>query len=37
MTASFTVFVCSTFSDLSQERDGVLKMVRQNSNAGMAP
>lgn len=29
MTASFTVFVCSTFSDLSNERDGVLDAIRQ--------
>lgn len=29
MTASFTVFVCSTFSDLSQERDGVLDAIRR--------
>lgn len=27
MTASFTVFVCSTFSDLSQERQGVLDAI----------
>lgn len=29
MTASFTVFVCSTFSDLSQEREGVLDAIRR--------
>jgi hypothetical protein len=29
MTASFTVFVCSTFSDLSEERDGVLDAIRR--------
>jgi hypothetical protein len=29
MAASFTVFVCSTFSDLSQERDGVLDAIRR--------
>jgi hypothetical protein len=28
ITASFTVFVCSTFSDLSQEREGVLDAIR---------
>src|SRR5271165_252640 len=28
-TASFTVFVCSTFSDLSQEREGVLDAIRR--------
>jgi hypothetical protein len=28
MTASFTVFVCSTFSDLNQEREGVLDAIR---------
>jgi hypothetical protein len=27
--ASFTVFVCSTFSDLSQEREGVLDAIRR--------
>src|SRR5690349_21641750 len=27
MTASFTVFVCSTFSDLGQERDRVLDAI----------
>jgi hypothetical protein len=29
MTASFTVFVCSTFSDLGQEREGVLDAIRR--------
>jgi hypothetical protein len=29
MTASLTVFVCSTVSDLSQEREGVLDAVRR--------
>ena len=29
MTASFTIFVCSTFSDLSQEREGVLDAIRR--------
>lgn len=29
MTAPFTVFVCSTFSDLSQEREGVLDAIRR--------
>src|SRR5215510_10048192 len=29
MTASFTVFVCSTFSDLSQEREAVLDAIRR--------
>jgi hypothetical protein len=29
MTASFTVFVCSTFSDLSLEREGVLDAIRR--------
>lgn len=29
MTGSFTVFVCSTFSDLSQEREGVLDAIRR--------
>jgi Domain of unknown function (DUF4062) len=29
MAASFTVFVCSTFSDLSQEREGVLDAIRR--------
>jgi hypothetical protein len=29
MTASFTVFVCSTFSDLGQEREGVLDSIRR--------
>ena len=29
MTPSFTVFVCSTFSDLSNERDGVLDAIRR--------
>jgi hypothetical protein len=29
MAASLTVFVCSTFSDLSQERDGVLDAIRR--------
>jgi hypothetical protein len=29
MTASFTVFVCSTYSDLSQEREGVLDAIRR--------
>jgi hypothetical protein len=29
MTSSFTVFVCSTFSDLSQERDRVLDAIRR--------
>lgn len=29
MTTSFTVFVCSTFSDLSEEREGVLDAVRR--------
>src|SRR3954447_16537017 len=29
MTASFTVFVCSTFSDLGQERDRVLDAIRR--------
>jgi hypothetical protein len=28
VSASFTVFVCSTFSDLSQERKGVLDAIR---------
>ena len=28
-SASFTVFVCSTFSDLSQEREGVLDAIRR--------
>jgi hypothetical protein len=27
MTASFTIFVCSTFNDLSQEREGVLDAI----------
>jgi glucose dehydrogenase len=30
MAASFTVFVCSTFSDLSEERGGVLDAIRSN-------
>jgi hypothetical protein len=29
MSASFTVFVCSTLSDLSQEREGVLGAIRR--------
>ena len=29
MAASFTVFVCSTFSDLSEEREGVLDAIRR--------
>lgn len=29
MAASFTVFVCSTFSDLSLEREGVLDAIRR--------
>ena len=29
MTASFTIFVCSTFSDLTQEREGVLDAIRR--------
>ena len=29
MTTSFTIFVCSTFSDLSQEREGVLDAIRR--------
>lgn len=29
MSASFTVFLCSTFSDLSQEREGVLDAIRR--------
>lgn len=29
MTSSFTVFVCSTFSDLSQEREGVLDAIHR--------
>ncbi len=29
MTASFTIFVCSTFSDLRQEREGVLDAIRR--------
>lgn len=29
MAASFAVFVCSTFSDLSQEREGVLDAIRR--------
>jgi hypothetical protein len=29
MAASFTVFVCSTFSDLSDEREGVLDAIRR--------
>ena len=29
MTRSFTVFVCSTFSDLTQEREGVLDAIRR--------
>lgn len=29
MTASFTVFVCSTFSNLTQEREGVLDAIRR--------
>jgi hypothetical protein len=29
MLATFTVFVCSTFSDLSQEREGVLDAIRR--------
>lgn len=29
MAASFTVFVCSTFSDLSEERQGVLDAIRR--------
>jgi hypothetical protein len=29
MTAAFAVFVCSTFSDLSQEREGVLDAIRR--------
>lgn len=29
MKASFTIFVCSTFSDLSQEREGVLDAIRR--------
>ena len=29
MMASFTVFVCSTFSDLSQEREGVLDAIHR--------
>ena len=29
MTASFTIFVCSTFSDLSEEREGVLDAIRR--------
>ena len=29
MTASFTIFVCSTFRDLSQEREGVLDAIRR--------
>jgi hypothetical protein len=28
MAASFTVFVCSTFSDLSEERAGVLDAIQ---------
>jgi hypothetical protein len=36
MSAPFNVFVCSTFDDLEQERDGVLdaiKRVQQRHNA----
>lgn len=29
MSASFTIFVCSTYSDLSQEREGVLDAIRR--------
>jgi hypothetical protein len=29
LTTPFTVFVCSTFSDLSQEREGVLDAIRR--------
>jgi hypothetical protein len=29
MSASFTVFVCSTFDDLEQEREGVLDAIRR--------
>src|SRR5262245_25629829 len=29
MAPSFTVFVCSTFSDLSEEREGVLDAIRR--------
>jgi len=29
MTASYTIFVCSTFSDLSQEREGVLEAIHR--------
>jgi hypothetical protein len=29
MMPSFTVFVCSTFSDLSEEREGVLDAIRR--------
>jgi hypothetical protein len=29
MTASFTIFLCSTFSDLNQERQGVLDAIRR--------
>jgi Domain of unknown function (DUF4062) len=29
MMASFTVFVCSTISDLSQEREKVLDAIRR--------
>ena len=29
MSATFTIFVCSTFSDLSQEREGVLDAIRR--------
>jgi hypothetical protein len=29
MTASFTIFVCSTFSALSQERESVLDAIRR--------
>src|SRR5688500_11124526 len=29
MSASFTIFDCSTFSDLSSEREGVLDAIRR--------